>query len=709
MFGKDALVGYAGTMGMTFAMEGLNSAILGEGTITGYDAQTNQNLWSYRNFESMDVNNIKSITRLAGGALKAGMEYGFTGQTTLNVLQIGGTGVMEMRLGGNRPMFGIGMNGIDASIGTFASAIQGFRDIGKNNQIVEATKKNVILGNASEQEKAAKLRMQYSFGDAKDRLQLDNILAGRDTMMIGSDVPAGIPDNTRGKTVLNGENGRLIYAKSSNSSDLNTWLAEGTTLQHEAYRDGNQGTEAEQKAETLRATTAHTEMALRMANAFGGNFIIGDANLSNDVGKYLMAARGIGKFSDYVNETYDSSADYWKVQKLNGRLIASWDGSNDITIVNDDGSEKKIATGYGTDQLWRGGFINALFGPGKEDQYFGTVTDMFKNAGMIEMNDEWKTFSTSGGFSTSDVKAGDLSFDITDMALKGGLRQEIQDAFKTENNTGTAFLNSIMNTAVNATKWLGTDPVGKTLTNMIPGVNLFTTALSLLEQPQNDKLLKQSIVDFIPNAVNPIYPMDIRKKVNELMTGAPDTYYNDHSCATTSDELARQMKWKSYFDLTGQKGGVFGSPAEKIKWLKENPDKGVFLGAYNFGVDKNGQLTLTQFEKSGISAIDQDNWKAFELIQSMVKNGQVVLGITPDFKFVKGRFSPAYDVAHIGVFVNGEGNLRNFGGWVTGGGYSVKNWTEWCTGRNTQGYFDARGTYGWKKDQRPFYVYGLYQ
>jgi hypothetical protein len=389
----------------------------------------------------MDVTNIKSITRLAGGALKAGMEYGFTGQTTLNVLQIGGTGVMEMRLGGNRPMFGIGMNGIDASIGTFASAIQGLRDIGKNNQIVEATKNNLILGNASEREKAAKLRMQYSFGDAKDRLQLDNILAGRDTLTIGSDVPEGIPDNTRGKTVLNGENGRLIYAKSSNSSDLKTWLAEGTTLQHEAYRDGNQGTEAEQKAETLRATTAHTEMALRMANAFGGDFIIGDQNLSSDVGNYLMAARGIGKFSDYVKDTYDSTADYWKLKLEGGRALLEWDGENDIKVKDANGNWQRVS-GNGENDLkvWK---TANLLGFNSEEQ--AELEEQFKKAGGVSKETVPGKFTWTIGTDFMPLDNGTtLGKQLVgkEIAANSGFTIDVTDTLMWKAENGRGFINT---------------------------------------------------------------------------------------------------------------------------------------------------------------------------------------------------------------------------------------------------------------------------
>ena len=101
-------------------------------------------------------------------------------------------------------------------------------------------------------------------------------------------------------------------------------LALGLVLQHEAHRNGIIGTASQQSAETLAATTAHTQIALRMLGDGKGNVIQMTENLAMDIIAYQFS-QGLGDetiFSNYVAGNYDSSGDYWRLM-------------DDGTLVND--------------------------------------------------------------------------------------------------------------------------------------------------------------------------------------------------------------------------------------------------------------------------------------------------------------------------------------------------------------------------------------
>ena len=103
-------------------------------------------------------------------------------------------------------------------------------------------------------------------------------------------------------------------------------LALGLVLQHEAHRDGIVGSASQQSAETLVATTAHTQMALNMASDSRYtqsimSLVSSNQNLQNDLNAYIAAYQYGNStiFSDYVAGNYDSSADYW-LFKLDGSI-----------------------------------------------------------------------------------------------------------------------------------------------------------------------------------------------------------------------------------------------------------------------------------------------------------------------------------------------------------------------------------------------------
>ena len=137
-------------------------------------------------------------------------------------------------------------------------------------------------------------------------------------------------------------------------------LALGLVLQHEAYRDGIIGAASQQSAETLAATTAHTQMALRMLGDGKGNAIQMTENLAMDIIAYQFS-QGLGDetvFSNYVAGNYDSSGDYWRLMD-DGTLVNDGSGwlrdGRGRAIKNKDGKQ------IGADGL-ESGLLNILFG-----------------------------------------------------------------------------------------------------------------------------------------------------------------------------------------------------------------------------------------------------------------------------------------------------------------------------------------------------------
>jgi hypothetical protein len=110
----------------------------------------------------------------------------------------------------------------------------------------------------------------------------------------------------------------------------------GVNLQHEAYRDTI--VDADNYLETRDAVLSHTEMALRVAGdgLYTGlmlGLIGGNENLQSDLGAYFTAKdrNDMSIFNAYVDNSYDSSADFWRLLG-NGDLLN--DGYAEVRDIN---------------------------------------------------------------------------------------------------------------------------------------------------------------------------------------------------------------------------------------------------------------------------------------------------------------------------------------------------------------------------------------
>jgi translation initiation factor IF-1 len=319
-FDPDALVGYATSYAGSLVTGSMNQ--LTSGDMIGIDVGGEQvsAFEKLVGFSKEHQQAVQGIGTLAGSATQAGLEYALTGETTLNIASLSdiagvlgynkapSVGMVEMRLGGEAEhRFSVGSGGISANVGMVADALSGVNVLAQKalvNRYVAQSGNDV----------AVTMRSAWSQGDRTTRSLYRQILDG-ETALAG-----GASGGERAETIM--QNGEKTVRLASLGGSVEEQLLASVVLGHEAYRDGVVG--PGQTAETEAAARAHTEMALRMAESYGTGLITGDANLNADVMAY---AAGEGAFGEYVDQAYDSSADYWKLRE-DGTI--EWDGKRGL-------------------------------------------------------------------------------------------------------------------------------------------------------------------------------------------------------------------------------------------------------------------------------------------------------------------------------------------------------------------------------------------
>ena len=118
--------------------------------MAGTFAQESMGLWNLRDGQTgldfagniVDVEAITNTNRLIGTVVKSGVEFGLTGETTLNVLNLqdilgltgssnrGSLGLLELKLGGNGPVFSMGSGGSNMSASRMLAALPGLIETG---------------------------------------------------------------------------------------------------------------------------------------------------------------------------------------------------------------------------------------------------------------------------------------------------------------------------------------------------------------------------------------------------------------------------------------------------------------------------------------------------------------------------------------------------------------------------------------------------
>ena len=254
-------------------------------------------------FYDGNKSDITTLNNLAGSLVGQGVNYAMGSDFTLNVFNLSmmtgnkyNSGLLELHLGRDGVSMSLGTGGANVSFDNLRAAFRGAQVWNVKNRISTFIKKEEIFKDE------IALRAQYGYGDDVQKKQLWDILNG-DTKIV-ADAEGDFFAQT---TIVNGQ--RVINLsgyKMGMSMEEQMFLA--TILGHEAYRNGV--ITNDNYLETRSATYAHTEMALRMIMD-GQNLTIND-NLLRDLIAYSY---GSDFFNFYVDNYYDSSADYWKLTR----------------------------------------------------------------------------------------------------------------------------------------------------------------------------------------------------------------------------------------------------------------------------------------------------------------------------------------------------------------------------------------------------------
>ncbi len=302
--------------------EGIGISLLSRTVGTGAARALDNSMFGYHGSMGDD---LRGLHRLAGGAAGALVEYGLTGETTLNVLNTAGltdgllsTGLLEMHLG-RESLFGLGNGGLDVSASALLRASDGLwayaveRELAAAEGVVPA--KNIPALRA-----LASLKHIPGLGAL-----YDDIISGSVELLFDG------AEGAAAYTVASGDDITIHLA--DNGSANYAQLLLGVTLAHEAARNGVVDGVLDQFAETTEAVLYHSVAARSIAGTYGwgydpSGYLSAESDLvlgSLDTGDYQRLA-------EYVDDHYDSSADYWKlVVHADGSGSVVWDGKRDLT------------------------------------------------------------------------------------------------------------------------------------------------------------------------------------------------------------------------------------------------------------------------------------------------------------------------------------------------------------------------------------------
>lgn len=331
-FGTDALKGYG---------SGLTTSLIASTMETGIVGTV-----------SDDLEDARATGALIGGLAGSAVQYGLTGSTTLNVLNVAdfidgeaNAGLLELNLGGNSSLLNLGQGGTNVSVSAIGQAYDGLGVYRRSREI----RQEGFRG-----EEGVAMRMLASLGEDETTQLYEELMAG--TASFGELDTSG----AQAKTEQNADDTKTIYLGDDAYGDTPFGL--GITLAHEAFRDGVVSDEQIQRAETTRAVEGHVDAAAAVMAGYGMRSISKEQREEVQVVNTLRAIEeqtgATGLVEQYANSAYDSSADYWRLT-ADGRLEITEDGwlkdENDEYILNEDG-ERIGSEGIET------GLLNILYG-----------------------------------------------------------------------------------------------------------------------------------------------------------------------------------------------------------------------------------------------------------------------------------------------------------------------------------------------------------
>ena len=305
-------------------------------------ANSGFNFEKVEGLSNLNIKDQNNLNGLLGSLVGQGVNYAMGGDFTLNLLSTSlfsknkdgvHSGLLELHFGRNGTTMNIGTSGANASLDNIASAIRGAQVWNINTKI-----NNYVKNEANNFDAPIALRAQYGYGDSVQIAQLMDILKGNVIFNIDEN------GNYYAETTRNGDGTKVInLSNSTQGLSVQEQYLLAVLIGHEAYRDGY--VTSDNSLETRTAVTAHTEMALRMIKE---GRITPDINLIKDIIAYNQ---GSDFFNRYVDASYDSSGDYWRViMNENGYVDkVLWDNDyTNVTIVEADGTERTLSLQAGS-------------------------------------------------------------------------------------------------------------------------------------------------------------------------------------------------------------------------------------------------------------------------------------------------------------------------------------------------------------------------
>ena len=317
-------------------------------------------------FSSKHQSFLGDLSSTAGSLVNAGLTYAMKGETTINLLNtsmFGGpnVGLLELKLSKDGISGTIGMGGVDLNVGKVFNAMRGINVAAVNQRSINYERKMLAQYGGNPNSYAnpystrnvntlgSGIRRSYSYGDAAARRQANRIFSGRDKVVF---------DRRKGEaeTVADKSGSRTIFINANHGSAQGDSAKSmlGIILAHEAHRDGRVSGKTAQELETQNAVKAHVGLAENMLlDGRDMSFMLENPQLAEEFIAYQKskASGNMDSFDEYIDENYDSSADYWKLVEKEGRLILEYDGSDDV--YDKDGnllaaSSKESANLYNT-------------------------------------------------------------------------------------------------------------------------------------------------------------------------------------------------------------------------------------------------------------------------------------------------------------------------------------------------------------------------
>ncbi len=276
--------------------------------------------------------NGRTLSNLTGSLAGQGMNYALGGNFTLNLLNASNFsdklngGLLELSFGRDGISSQIGMGGADVNMSKLAQSFKG----------LEAWKVNLDMFGSGQREAgkySSALRSLYSAGGGSaDRGLFDSILAGM------TNVEENANGDYKGKTTLDEVTGIKTLSLGKDALADGSRFGLNILFAHEAYRDGLEGTKEEQETERNQAVVGHIRAAANLGQSYGMNMLTGADREEIAALREASQVNGDQSALAGILGSYDSTADYWKLNVLKdaqGKVIGhsmTWDGKLDYDL-----------------------------------------------------------------------------------------------------------------------------------------------------------------------------------------------------------------------------------------------------------------------------------------------------------------------------------------------------------------------------------------